>query len=670
MATEPQKAPSGTVTLRDRFTILLGSPLPDLATPHAQAFLVEEKRDSPRALFALIVRPGYPARLQVVRSLKGIECPGLMVLVDWGVVDWPPANRRVMAMIYERPLGGRVIPLGATECKRMDDADALRKVIVPLISALKVLKAQGVTHRAIRPSNLFYATAEKDRVVLGDAATTPAAYEQPVIFEPVESALAHPAGRGSGSPSDDVYSFGACLAALLQGRIPMATAADDAIIRMKVLQGSYTALVGEERLPLPMIEILRGTLCDDPHERWNNESLDLWLSGRRLSPLVAKIEKRAARDFTFNSGNFSTARELAIAMCRNWEAAAPYIIDGRLELWLRRSLDNKDKATAIGTLVGNAGAGDKRLPNDILVAKACMILDTGAPIRYRGLSLMPDGIGSYLALTLVEGGDMRVLAEALMREIPALWFQTRDAYNPDNSVLEGVFRAQKMFLDRGSIGFGIERVLYEMNESMPCISPSTVEDYVLELRDLLPALNAAAKKGEQKGWPVDRHVAAFIAARANFEIDRQMLDLSAPDPTRSCMGMLNLLAVIQWRLGQGALYALASWVGGLMQPAINTYHSREKRKSLEKEIPRMVREGSLVELSRLLDSAEDHHIDDAGFEQARQDWAAAQKEIRDIESGKVSYHDKALQMGQQLAALISVTISFITVTLLVIARVL
>lgn len=670
MATEPQKASSGTVTLRDRFTILLGSPLPDLATPHAQAFAVEEKRDNPRSLFALIVRPGYPARLPALRSLKGVECPGLMALVEWGVVDWPPASRKVMAIVYERPLGGRVLPLEGGDFKRMDEGDALRKVVMPMIAALKVLKAQGLTHRAIRPGNMFFATAEKDRVVLGDCATVPPAFEQPVIIEPVESSLANPAARGVGSPSDDVYAFGASLACLLHGRIPMATAADDAIIRMKVLQGSYAVLVGDERLPLPMIEILRGTLCDDPHERWNNESLDLWLAGRRLSPLVAKLEKRAARDFVFNNTSYSTARELAIAMTRNWELAVPYIVDGRLELWLRRSLDNKDKAAAMGIKVGNAGSGDKRLPNDILVAKACMILDSAAPIRYKGLSLMPDGIGSFLALNMVENGDIRILAEALMRDIPSVWFETRDAYNPDNSVLEGMFRAQKMYLDRGSIGFGIERVLYEMNDSMPCLSPSTTEDYVLELRDLLPALNGAAKKGEQRGWPVDRHVAAFIAARANFEIDRQMLDLASPDPTRSCMGMLNLLAVIQWRLGQGALYGLAGWVGGLMQPAINTFHSRDKRKALEKEIPRMVREGSLVELSRLLDSAEDHHIDEVGFEQARQEWLAAQKEIREIESGKISYRDKAMQLAQQMAALISVTISFITVTLLVIAKVL
>jgi len=669
MANEQQKATGAIVGLRDRFSILLGSPLPDLAMPHAQAFVAEEKRDNPRSLFALIVRPGYPARLNILRTLKGVECPGLMTLVDWGVVDWPPANRKVIAVIYERPMGGRVVAVGANEFKRIDENDVLRKVINPLTAALKVLKAQNLTHRAIRPSNMYWATAEKERIVIGDCATVPPAFEQPVIVETVESGMAHPAGRGAGNAADDVYAFGAAVACLLQGRVPLAGAEPDVIIRMKVLQGSYSVLVGDERLPLPIIEILRGALCDDAHERWNNDSIDLWLSGRRLSPLVAKIEKRAARDFNFNNVDYSTARELAIAMARNWEAAVPFILDGRLELWLRRSLDNKEKAASLAATTGGpAASADKRPTNDILVAKVCLILDSGAPIRYKGLSVMPDGIGSFLALTLAEGGDVRLIAEAIMREIPHCWFETRDAYNPDNSTMESVFRAQKVYLDRGSIGFGIERVLYEMNESMPCLSPSTIDDYVLELRDLLPALNATAKKGDQKGWPVDRHVAAFVAARASFDIDRQMLDLASPDASRSSMGMLNLLAVIQWRLGQGALYGLAGWMGGLMHPAINTFHSRQKRKELEKEIPRMVREGSLVELSRLLDSPEDHNLDRQGFEQAKMDWLAAQREIRDIESGKVVYQERALQMAQQTAALISVTISFITVILLVISR--
>jgi len=272
-----------------------------------------------------------------------------------------------------------------------------------------------------------------------------------------------------------------------------------------------------------------------------------------------------------------------------------------------------------------------------------------------------------LSEALADGSDVRIIAEALMREVPKAYFGTREAYSPENSLMEAPYRDQKAFLDRVTIGNGVERVLYEMNDGVPCLSPFVSDDYVLDIRDLLPALNATAKKVDGKSWPIDRHIAAFIGARANFEVDRQMADLTQPDANHAAMAMLNLLALIQWRLGQGGLQGLATWVGVLMQPAINSFHNRERRKSIEKEIPRMAREGSLVELSRLLDSPEERSADAHGFMEARAEWVAAQREITDIEEGR-SNSAKAIRFAQQLAALISMIIALITVVLLLLAR--
>jgi hypothetical protein len=668
MANEDKKASGVAVVLRERFIIFPGSPLPELALPSAQAFHAEERRDGGKGLFALIVRPGFPARTNVLRALKGVDSPGLMGLVEWGVVDWPPASRKVMALIYARPTGGRVAG-SMTDIKRIEEADVMRKIITPVAAALKSLKTAGVTHRAIRPTNMFWATPERDRLVLGDCASVPPAYEQPSVVEPVESAMAMPAARGNGASPDDYYAFGASLAILLQGRNPGGALPDEAVIRQKTAQGSYGMLAGEARLPLPMVEILRGTLCDDESQRWDAEAMELWISGRRLTPLVAKIEKRAARAFVFSNREYFTARELAIAMAQSWDAVLQQIGDGKLELWLRRALENKEKADAVALALGSAGgAVDRRQAGEVTVARICMILDAGAPIRYKGISSMADGLGTLLAVTMVEGGDVKTIAEALMRDVPKAWFETRDSYNPDNSILDGMYRTQKGYLERATIGNGIERVVYEINESMPCISPFTVEDYVVELRDLLPALNAFAKKADGKGSPIDRHVAAFIAARASFEIERQMLDIALPDPTRATLAMLNLLALIQWRLGQGGLYGLSTWVTGLLGPAIASYHNRERRKELEREIPRIAKEGSLVDLSRLLDSPEERAADMRGFEAARMEWHQAYQQLQDIESGRVDV-EAPIRTAQQVAALISLTLCFITVALLVISKI-
>lgn len=672
MANEQQKGSGTPVPLRERYQIFPGSPLPDLNSPSAQAFLAEDKRDPNRQVFALIVRPGFPARTNAMRLLKGVQNPGLMTLLEWGVTDWPPANRKVMAVVYERPTGGRITSAITQDFRRIDESDVVRKVITPLSTALKELRGLGLTHRAIRPTNMFWASPEKDRIVLGDCATCPPAMEQPAVIETVESAMAHPAGRGQGTSADDYYSFGASLIMLLTGRHPAPNWDDDQIIRSKIIHGSYAVLVGEQRLPLATIEVLRGLLCDDPQERWSSDALEMWMSGRRLTPLLTKSEKRASRGFNFNGKDYFSARELGIAFSRNWDAAIQSVADGRLELWLRRSLDQAEKAGAIASVVqwAVAAAAEKKPAGDIMLTKTCMILDSMAPIRYKGLAVMPDGIGALLAVTMVEAGDVRIIAELLMREGIKAWLETRAVYNPDNSMLETRFREQKLYLDRGSIGTGVERVLYELNDSMPCISPLTVNDYVLEIRDLLPALNANAKGGEAKGWPIDRHVAAFIGVRANFDIERQMFDLSEPKADKSALAMLNMLALIQWRVGQSGFPALGTWVGSLMGPVIAGYNNREKRRDLEKEIPRVAKEGNLVELARLLDNAEERVKDQQGFDQARADWSDAQKELDDIKNGTITNDEEVTRTARQLASLISMTLCFIVVSLTLLSRLL
>ncbi|OIQ87912.1 hypothetical protein GALL_302070 [mine drainage metagenome] len=671
MANEELKGNGPAVTLRERYQIYPGSPLPGYSGPTSQAFYAEDRRDPKRAYFALIVRPGFPPRTNLLRALKGVECPGLMTMAEWGVVDWPPANRKVMAVVYERPLGERVMESLSATFRRIDEGEAVRKVVTPLTEALKKLRALGITHRGIRPTNMFWATPERDRIVLGDGATTPPGYDQPAALEALESAQCHPAGRGNGSFADDAYALGASLSILLQGRALFVRQDDAAILRAKMLNGSYSALVGDARMPVQMIEVLRGLMGDDAQQRWHVEALELWVAGRRLTPLVNRNEKRAARAFSFNGGDYNTARELAVAMAGNYEQAAQIILDGRLELWLRRSLDMAEKAGVVNDTmhVAVAGTMDRKYAFDYMVAKVCMLLDPLAPIRYKGLGVMPDGLGPLLAVTMVEGGDINLIAECILRSLSKAWVETRESYNPENSIMESAFNQQKVHLERQSIGSGPERLLYEMNPSMPCISQYTVDDYVVDIRDLLPALNAAAAKNAGKGWPIDRHVAAFVAARVSFDIERPFFDLADGNPLRSILAMLNILALLQWRLGQGGLAPLAGWVAGMLAPAITSFHNREIRKELEREVPRLAREGNLVEMARLLDSPEARQQDIKGFEEARQVWAERQRLIKDIEAGHVGTDEEGVKTARQIAALISVTIAFITTVLLLIARI-
>lgn len=666
------KSAGAPALLRERFNLLADKPLPELNTPSAQAFVAEDRRDSARQLYTLVTRPTLPARMAAARSLRGVQAAGLQSLVEWGTVPWQPAGRYCFAAVYDRPVGGRVMVGLTDEFQRYDEVELIRKAVTPLVAAIRECNTRGVTHRAIRPTNLFYMTGERDGLAVGDCVTTPPGYDQPAIFEPIESAMCHPAGRGAGRLAEDMYALGVTLVILLLGRNPVAQIEDDAVLAYKITIGSYATLVGDERLPVPLIEMLRGLLCDDAEERWDLDALSLWLDGRRLNPLQPRVEKRANRPFAFNDREYLNCRELAIAFAQDWEAGMPAVVDGRLELWLRRSVEDKDRAQNVATAVREAttSMGDRRVLMDVMMARVCIALDPAAPIRYKGFSAMPEGFGPALALLYSEQGDVRLFAEILMRGIPSQWLAARDSYTIENAGLDARFGDLRDHLQQTGLGGGIERCLYDLNDGLPCLSPLVADDYVWEIKGLLAALDAAAaRRGDHKAWPIDRHIAAFVACRAGNDISRLVPTLNGATPERTALAMLNVLARMQWRLGPEEVHGLASWMGGLMGPVIAGYHSRDRRRVMEREIPRLVRKGSLTDLARLLDDPDERQKDGEEFTWAQREYAAAMQEVSEMERADDRRDEIAARIGRQAAAMISVVVALLTMSLLVIIRV-
>jgi hypothetical protein len=678
-ATEPMvddKAPPVPVgppgVLRDRFLVRSNQPLAELSTPSADAFAAEDKRDPNRSLFALICRPDMPPRVGVMRALKGAQCQGMLQLIEWGPMNWPPAGRQCMTVIYDRPGGRKVMNSIRQDITRVADYDIGKKVVEPLITAIKELNQRGVTHRSIRPTNMFFMDGNGERMAFGECVTSPPAFDQPLLFETVESGMANPIARGSGTYSDDMYSLGVTLALLTLGRNPAAGFDDETLLRMKIQQGSYATLVGDERLPLAMIEILKGLLCDDPDQRWDFESVEMWLSGRRLSPLQSRTEKRAARGFPFLGKEYLNCRDLAMAMAKAWEQAIPPVVEGKLELWLRRAVEDKERAAIVGDVVRGAlnSTTDKKVATDLMLCKILILLDPTAPIRYKGFNAMPDGFGSALATLMAQKGDNRQFTEILLREVPKLWFEGRPEYQPDNSLMDANFRELKSYLTQTGMGFGLERCLYELNDALPCQSQLVGEEYVVEVKELLPAISAAAaKRGDTKAWPIDRHVAAFMGARMRSDIDRNLTQLSDSDPGKGLMALLNLFAVLQYRLGPETLPGLATWVGNLCAPVIAAFHGREKRRELEKEVPRLVRKGSVVEIYNLLDNAEARDKDGHEFTWAQAQYHAAEEEVKRIQADDDERQKEAERTGKQTAAVTGIIIALVTVTVVTIMRV-
>ena len=89
--------------------------------------------------------------------------------------------------------------------------------------------------------------ADRTRPVIGECISTPPGFDQPPMYEPLESAMALPEGRGPGTFADDMFSFGVTLLHILIGRRPGGQLRGRELLRARIANGSFAALTGDAR---------------------------------------------------------------------------------------------------------------------------------------------------------------------------------------------------------------------------------------------------------------------------------------------------------------------------------------------------------------------------------------------------------------------------------------
>jgi hypothetical protein len=230
------------------------------------------------------------------------------------------------------------------------------------------------------------------------------------------------------------------------------------------------------------------------------------------------------------------------------------------------------------------------------------------------------------------------------------------------------FIALRNFAKINEVGFGMERCLYELNRSLPCQSPLLQQSYVDHIDEMLPALDAASEHVDKRSRPIDNHVAAFIATHFKFDIQPHLKALSDSKEETSLIGMLSLFALMQWRLSKTPLYGLSSWLGGLLHPAIGTYHSRATRRAIEQEIPTLVRQGSLPELFDLIDNADRRTKDRADFQSAQLEFSHAEAEIQSIIGENIDQEKIALQTGERFTAMVGIVMGMVSITVIIFVK--
>lgn len=669
MSSAPQHQPSSgnSVALGTRVEMFPHYPLPEYDTIGGTAFAGRFKGGEDVAdLVTVLCNKGLPPRADMVTAMRSIDNPSLLKLWESGVVQWSNEPiQRIFAFAYQRPLAPR-FKQSVDEPHTPLNEDALNHhFIVPMIGALQELARVGLVHGGIRPTNIFWRYGSATAPQLGECMSAPPGYDQPALFEPIERAMSFPAGRGFGQIIDDCYAFGVTLALMALGQNPMQGMDDQTVTQQKINHGSFATLIGNKRLPATYIELLRGLLADEPRLRWNSIDLEQWLSGRRLTVKNADIGRHAARAITFAGQEYWQVRPLAVALSTQVTEAARILENGHLEKWLRRALGDEIKANDLDEAKTSLKESGKSAHyEEQLVARACIALDPSSPIHYRGLTMLPTGIAGLLVemISTNNSSNIQILSEIISSQLVTFWIEMQKDAKTDLVPLGQQYERMRTLLEKTTFGNGVERVLYELNPGIPCLSPLIRAHYVMTPKLLMNAIEHVAATNRTRE-PMDRHIAAFLLARGHRN-ELMFEAMAAPEGSpRRGVAMLTVFSELQYRYGPDSLPNLAQWLLPMLESATQRFLSKRMKENMRAAMREAAQKGELGKILQLVDDPKRIERDQQDFIAARLLYLSTLKEINTLETRMANRNILVQSFGKPLAASLS---SFLSITIILI----
>jgi eukaryotic-like serine/threonine-protein kinase len=219
----------------------------------------------------------------------------------------------------------------------------------------------------------------------------------------------------------------------------------------------------------------------------------------------------------------------------------------------------------------------------------------------------------------------------------------------------------KALIEKTTFGNGIERVAYELNPGLQCLSPFLRAHYVTGPKSLLPALERVAASGDRPAEPMDRHIAAFLIVRDRRSEAAFDAMTAPPTSPRRGLALLSLFADLQYRYGPDSAPHLAQWLMPSLEPGIQRFLGKVMKERLREQVKDAGARGNLGLLLQLLDDPRRVERDQQEFMAARMLYLNIMKEIAVLENRLANRDAVVRSSGKPMAASISTFIAILLV---------
>lgn len=649
-----EKTKRGVVVFNDTYEILSHKRIPHLDNGPIKAY--EAHSLSSKNMFAMVCENHLPARFRDSQVyLKNTE-GGLLKYAASGKIYWAPDKIYRHVIIYEGIPGKPIIEKSKGIALGLKPDHVMRSFLQPVIDGLKTLRDLDLYHGHLRLDNIYGVTKEGsfDKVILGDCLSLPSSYTDHLIYLPAHKAVAQPSGRGIGSISDDLYALGVCAAMMLRSADPTKNITEREMVKLKLSQGSYMTLTNKDRFSGGILELLRGLLQDDPSQRWTMDEVLAWMDGQRLVPKHGIKRSKAGRPIALGDQKYYYAETLAMDMHENLPMAAQMIENDSLEQWISRSVEDSRRSEKLEAAIRTSREyGRTSYYWDRLVSRTSMALDPKQPIRYRGYSMFPDGIGTVMAESFALRKDMNPFIQIINQQVVPYWIDLQSDTQLDLSSLGMTFESCRNSLKQNQIGYGLERCVYLLAQEVPCLSEQYNKFLIRSASDFIDALEELAANNKMPRDIFDPHITAFLLVRENRVIDPFLSDLNSNESFRRILGTMKVLAAIQRQSDSAEYPNITKWAAKYIISFFDRYHDSKIREGKIEEIKKNKNKGDIRLFVQIMDDARALQKDANDFRQSIREYYQLKLESYKYETALSKGEKYGIDTGREIGALVS-----------------
>lgn len=644
--------------LMARFTLSPSRPLPDFDNPYAKAYEAHDDFNPARAMYALVCDPNMPVRIQAILEMTAVSHPNVTPLLGSGTVNCSHLGESRHVLFLERPRGTKLSESMKKQA-RWHEHKVIDTVLQPAIKALLAFKEKKISHGHIHPANFYMS----DTPQLGECYSAPCGTQGHYLYEPLERLLADPLGRGEATEKSDIYALAILAYELMYGLDKIKAIPREIFIDRIINFGTYQVFAVNREFSDTFQDFFRGILNENPAERWGMDQLQQWANGKRFNMIAPSAPKEASRPLNFANQDFFSRRMLAYSFHQHWRVALKEVKGLKIDRWCEMSLHRPELAEKLDRSLRLAGHGSTDAQLNDMMTRVISILDPTGPLRSHAFSLRPDAIGAVLAdLINTNSQELPQVLSFIENDLGNFWSeQSESNKSPEMSVTVWRLQRSRPYLKNKAMGFGLERVLYDLNPSLCCQSPLLKQYHVTSSLEALKTLDAIARDVGPDTSFADRHIAAFIASKIDMGKPIRLLDLETI-PTlaeNQELIVLRLLAKAQQKHTRLQLVGLCTWAAMRIEKMIDTIHNRIIRKRLKLQLKKYAQTGNLIEvLSAIINSDVSFHDLD-GFSKAIALHQINHDRIDRLRNDAILDY-KSKRAGGKMAMIISYTVLVIT----------